>query len=111
MPPTPQAVIFVFTELWSPAQVEALVCSFWPPGVPPAHLQALLTSPPHDHTPYLDHLVDVAANLVLAGHQRSLQQMLQEMGFLPLPGPLPLIQVFPLLVFVYLYLPLLAVYR
>jgi hypothetical protein len=105
MPPTPQALIFVFTELWSPAQVEALVCSFWPPGVPPAHLQALLTSPPHDHTPYLDQLVDVATNLVMAGHQRSLLQILQEMGFLPMPGPLPLIQVFLLLFFfVYLYL-------
>jgi hypothetical protein len=97
MLPTPQALIFVFTELWSPSQVEALVCGFWPPGVPPAHLQALLTSPPHDHTPYLDQLVDVATNLVMAGHQRSLLQILQEMGYLPMPGPLPLIQVFLLL--------------
>jgi hypothetical protein len=37
--------------------------------------------------------VDVATNFVLAGHQRSLEQMLQELGFIPLHGPLPPIQV------------------
>jgi hypothetical protein len=93
MLPTPQAVVFVFTELWSPEQVEALVCSLWPPGIPLADLQALLTSPPLSYAPYHDHLVDVATQLVLAGHQQSLQQVLVEMGYLPLLEPLPQIQV------------------
>ena len=93
MPPSAQAVVFVFTELWSPAQVEDLVCHFWPPGVSPSQLRALLDSPPFSYAPYHDHLVDIATNLVLAGHQRSLEQMLQELGFIPLHGPLPPIQV------------------
>jgi hypothetical protein len=84
----------VLKELWSPEQVENLVCSLWPPGVSLAYLQTLLTSPPLSYTPYHNHLVDMATHLVLAGHQRSLQQVLQELGFLPLLAPLPPIQVF-----------------
>jgi hypothetical protein len=99
MPPTPQAVVFVLTELWSPEQVETLFCSHFPPGFPLAYLRALLTSPPLAYTPYHDHLVDVATNLVLAGHQRSPQQVLEEMGYLPVAGPLPQIQVLIFLIY------------
>ncbi len=93
MPPTPQAVLFVFSELLSPAQTEEVICSLWPPGVVPGHLRALLTSPPFNQTPYMDLLADVATCLVLSGHQRSLVGVLQEMGVLPLNRPLPPIQV------------------
>ncbi len=93
MPPTPQAVMFVFSELLSPAQTEEFICRLWPPGVVPGHLRALLTSPPFNQTPYMDLLADVATCLVLSGHQRSLVGVLQEMGVLPLDRPLPPIQV------------------
>jgi hypothetical protein len=91
--PTPQATLFVFSELWAPSQMEAFVCSHWPPGVVPGHLRALLEAPPLNQTPYLDLLADVATCLVMSGHQRSLVEVLQEMGALPLPAPLPPIQV------------------
>ncbi len=93
MPPTPKAILFVLTELWSPQQVETLVCTFWPPGFPLSDLRALLSAPAVSYAPYHDHLVDVATQLVLAGHQRSPQQVLEELGFLPLTEPLPPIQV------------------
>jgi hypothetical protein len=85
--------MFVFSELMSPAQTEDFICSFWPPGVTPGHLRALLSSPPFNETPYMDLLADVATCLVLSGHQRSLVDVLQEMGVLPSAGPLPAIQV------------------
>ncbi len=94
MPPTPQAVLFVFSELWSPQETEAFICHYWPPGVVPGHLRALLTAAPLNQAPYMDLLIDLATNLVLAGHQRSLVQGLQEMGALPLEEALPPIQVF-----------------
>ncbi len=94
MPPTPQAVLFVFSELWAPHQIENFVCRNWPPGVAPGHLRALLTAAPLNQAPYVDLLIDLAANLVLTGHQRSLVQGLQEMGALPLEQALPPIQVF-----------------
>ncbi len=93
MPPFPKAIVFVLTELWSPQQVEALVCNFWPPGFCLTELRALLSAPAVSYAPYHDHLVDVATQLVLAGHQRSPQQVLEELGFLPPTGPLPPIQV------------------
>jgi len=93
MPPYPKAIVFVLTELWSPQQVETLVCNFWPPGFPLTDLRALLSAPAVSYAPYHDHLVDVATQLVLAGHQRSPQQVLEELGFLPPAGPLPPIQV------------------
>jgi hypothetical protein len=93
MPPTPKAILFVLTELWSPEQVETLVCTFWPPGFSLSDLRALLSAPAVSYAPYHDHLVDVATQLVLAGHQRSPQQVLEELGFLPLTEPLPPIQV------------------
>ncbi len=100
MPPTPQAVAFVFAELWSPAQTEAFICHFWPPGVAPGHLRALLSHAPFDQMPYMDHLIDIGTWLVMAGHQRSLLQILQEMGVVHAPGPLPPMEVnlFPTLV-------------
>jgi hypothetical protein len=94
MPPTPQAVTFVLSELWSPAETEEFLCQHWPPAVTPGHLRALLSSPPFSDTPYMDHLVDIGLCLVLVGHQRSLVQVLQDMGVLPLLSPLPPIQVF-----------------
>jgi hypothetical protein len=53
-----------------------------------------LTAAPLSQAPYMDLLIDLATNLVLAGHQRSLVQGLQEMGALPLEEALPPIQVF-----------------
>ena len=85
--------MFVFSELLSPAQTEEFIYRFWPPGVVPGHLRALLTSPPFNQTPYMDLLADVATCLVLSSHQRSLVGVLQEMGVLPLDRPLPPIQV------------------
>jgi hypothetical protein len=93
MPPTPQAVAFVFAELWSPDQTEALICHLWPPGVAPGHLRALLSHAPFDQMPYMDHLVDIGTWLVMAGHQRSLLQILQEMGVYYTPDPLPAMEV------------------
>jgi hypothetical protein len=93
MPPTPQATMFVFLELWAPSQVEAFICHFWPPGVAPGHLRALLEAHPFNQTPYFDDLADIATCLVLSGHQRSLVEVLQEMGVIHLPAPLPPVQV------------------
>jgi hypothetical protein len=95
MPPTPQAVIFVLSELWSPAETEAFICHFWPPGVAPGNLRALLSTPPLDLVPYMDHLIDIATDLIMAGHQRSLVQILQERGALHIASPLPPIEVRP----------------
>jgi hypothetical protein len=83
-----------FSELWAPHQIENFVCRNWPPGVAPGHLRALLTAAPLNRAPYVDLLIDLAANLVLTGHQRSLVQGLQEMGALPLEQALPPIQLF-----------------
>jgi hypothetical protein len=85
--------MFVFSELMSPTQLEDFICSHWPPGVTSGHLRALLSSPPFNETPYMDLLADVATCLVLSGHQRSLVDVLKEMGVLPSTGPLPAIQV------------------
>jgi len=93
MPPTPQAVYFVFSEMWSPMALEAFVLSYSPEGILPGHLQALLSAPPFDHLPYMDYLIDIAYSLVIAGHQRSLPQVLHEMGVLQLEVPPPPIQV------------------
>jgi hypothetical protein len=93
MPPTPKAILFVLPEIRSPQQVETLVCTFWPPGFPLSDLRALLSTPAVSYAPYHDHLVDVATQLILAGHQRSPRQVLEELGFLPPTEPLPPIQV------------------
>jgi hypothetical protein len=93
MAPSPQAVMFVFSELMSPTQLEDFICAHWPPGVTSGHLRALLSSPPFNESPYMDLLADVATCLVLSGHQRSLVDVLEEMGVLPSTGPLPAIQV------------------
>jgi hypothetical protein len=85
--------MFVFSELMSPTQLEDFICSHWPPGVTSGHLRALLSSPPFNESPYMDLLADVATCLVLSGHQRSLVDVLEEMGVLPSTGPLPAIQV------------------
>ena len=97
MPPTPQAVEFVLSELWGPEQTETFICYFWPPGVSPGHLRALMEAPPLNQTPYMDNLVEIATRLVMAGHQRSLAQVLQEMGAIHMPEPLPPIEVCPIL--------------
>jgi hypothetical protein len=99
MPTTPQAVTFVLSELWSPAETEFFLCHYWPPAVTPGHLRALLSSPPFSDTPYMDHLVDIGLCLVLVGHQRSLVQILQGIRALPLLDPLPPIQVCFLYIF------------
>jgi hypothetical protein len=93
MPPSVQAVAFIFTEVWSTQQLETFVCTFAPEGIPLAVLQAALTTPPFDHTPYRDQLVDLAVRLVLNGHQRSPGQLLHQMGALFLPEPIPPIEV------------------
>ena len=93
MPPSVQAVAFVFTEIWSTQQLEAFSCTFAPEGIPLVVLQAALTTPPFDQTSYGDQLIDLAVRLVLNGHQSSPGQILQEMGALFLPEPLPPIEV------------------
>jgi hypothetical protein len=93
MPPTPQAAQFVFVELWSPAQLELYICSFGPAGLSPAHLQALAGHPELAGLPYADFLGDMALRLLMAGHQRNAEQILQEMGILPGLAPLPPLEV------------------
>jgi hypothetical protein len=93
MPSTPQAALFVFSELWTVPQLENYVCSFGPEGMTLDFLQNLLGLPSHGAVIYLEHLLDIALRLFLAGHQRTLGQVLQETGFLPFHGPLPAIQV------------------
>jgi hypothetical protein len=93
MPPTPQALDFVFTQILSPDQLEEYICSFWPEGIQLVHLRAALTAPPFGSMNYAELLATVAKRLVMAGHQRSPMLALQELGFLPSPGPLPPIQV------------------
>jgi hypothetical protein len=93
MPPSVQAVAFVFTEIWSTQQLEAFICTFAPEGIPLVVLQAALATPPFDQTSYGDQLIDLAVRLVLNGHQRSPGQILQEMRALFLPEPLPPIEV------------------
>jgi len=73
--------------------LESFVLSYSPEGILPGHLQALLSAPPFDHLPYMDYLIDIAYSLVIAGHQRSLPQVLHEMGVLQLEVPPPPIQV------------------
>jgi hypothetical protein len=43
----------------------------------------------------MDHVIDIATDLIMAGHQRWLVQILQERGALPLADPLPPIEVCP----------------
>jgi hypothetical protein len=93
MPPTPQALDFVFTQILSPDQLEEYICSFWPEGIQLVHLRAALSAPPFGSMNYAELLAAVAKRLVMAGHQRSPMLALQELGFLPSPGPLPPIQV------------------
>jgi hypothetical protein len=93
MPTSVQAVAFVFTEIWSTQQLEVFICTFAPEGIPLAVLQAALTTPPFDQTPYGDQVTDLAVRLVISGHQRSPGQLLQDMGALPLLEPLPPIEV------------------
>jgi len=93
MPPTPQALDYVFTQILSPDQLEEYICSFWPEGIQLVHLRAALTAPPFGNMNYAELLAAVAKRLVMAGHQRSPMLALQELGFLPSPGPLPPIQV------------------
>ena len=93
MPPTPQALDFVFTQILSPDQLEEYICSFWPEGIQLVHLRAALTAPPFGSINYAELLAAVAKRPVMAGHQRSPMLALQELGFLPSPGPLPPIQV------------------
>jgi hypothetical protein len=93
MPPTPQAAQFVFAELWSPAQLELYICGFGPAGLSPAHLQNLAGHPVLAGLPYADFLGDIALRLLMAGHQRNAEQILQEMGILPYLAPLPPLEV------------------
>jgi len=93
MPPTPQAAQFVFAELWSPAQLELYICSFGPAGLLPAHLQDLAGHPGLAGLPFADFLGDMALRLLMAGHQRNAEQILQEMGILPSLAPLPPLEV------------------
>ncbi len=93
MPPSVQAVAFVFNEIWLAQQLEVFICTFAPEGIPLVILRATLTTPPFDQTAYGDQLIDLAVRLVLNGHLRSPGQILQEMGALFLPDPLPPIEV------------------
>ncbi len=93
MPPTPQAAQFVFAEIWGLAQLELYICSFGPAGLTPAHLQDLAGHPVLAGLPYADFLGDMALRLLMAGHQRDAEQILQEMGILPSLAPLPPLEV------------------
>jgi hypothetical protein len=93
MPPTPQAAQFVFAELWSPAQLELYICGFGPAGLSPAHLQGLAGHPVLAGLPYADFLGDIALRLLMAGHQRNAEHILQEIGILPNLAPLPPLEV------------------
>jgi hypothetical protein len=93
MPPTPQAILFVFNELWGQQQLEDFICGALFGGFDPAMLQAVLSLPPHNETPYKENLVAAAVRLVLAGHQRTPSHILQEMGYLQMLAPLPALEV------------------
>ena len=60
MPPTPQALDFVFTQILSPDQLEEYICSFWPEGIQLVHLRAALTAPPFGSMNYAELLAAVA---------------------------------------------------
>jgi hypothetical protein len=93
MPPTPQAILFDFNELWGQQQLDDFICGALFGGFDPAMLQAVLSLPPHNETPYKENLVAAAVRLVLAGHQRTPSHILQEMGYLQMLAPLPALEV------------------
>jgi hypothetical protein len=93
MPPTPQAAMFIFTEVWGPAQLENYIASFCPEGLLAEHLQTLLGFPQVGLQLYCSRMAEVALHLLMAGHNRSPVQVLQELGYIPVFAPLPPIQV------------------
>jgi len=93
MPPTPQAAQFVFTEVMGSAQLEDYIVTFWPHGLPAQHLRGVLGFPQIGEQLYHTRMAEVAVRLLMAGHQRSPGQVLQELGYIPMLAPLPPIQV------------------
>jgi hypothetical protein len=93
MPPTPQAALYVFTEVMGTPQLEEYITSFWPHGLPAQHLRGVLGFPQVGVQLYHGRMVEVAIRLLMAGHTRSPGQILQELGYIPLLAPLPPIQV------------------
>jgi hypothetical protein len=93
MPPTPEAAVYVFTEVWPLAKLEDYICSFGPADANPDFLLALTEHPLLAGMDYVAILADIALPLLMAGHQRDVGQVLQELGLLDLPPPPP-IQVF-----------------
>jgi hypothetical protein len=93
MPPTPQAVEFVISQVWTPVQLQDFICSFVPGGISTDLLQTALGLHELGELDYIDNMITAALRLVMAGHQRSPEQVLQEMGALPVLAPLPPIEV------------------
>jgi hypothetical protein len=93
MPPTPEAAVYVFTEVWPLAKLEDYICSFGPADANPDFLLTLTEHPLLAGMDYVAILTDIALPLLMAGHQRDVGQVLQELGLLDLPPPPP-IQVF-----------------
>ena len=93
MPPTPQAVEFVISQVWTPVQLQDFICSFVPGGISTDLLQTALGLHELGELDYIDNMITAALRLVMAGHQRSPEQVLQEMGALPVLTPHPPIEV------------------
>ncbi len=93
MPPTPLAIEYVVTQVMDPTQLETFICLYEPEGVSHDLLRAALDLELVGLQTYNERMALVAIRLVLAGHQWSPAQILQELGFLPVLAPLPQIQV------------------
>jgi hypothetical protein len=93
MPPTPQAVAYFVTHIMNPAQLENFISQYLPEGIPIGMLRAALGFPEVGVPLYQERMASVALQLVMARHQRSPAQVLQELNYLPMVAPLPPIEV------------------
>jgi hypothetical protein len=93
MPPTPLAIEYVVTQVMDPTQLETFICLYESEGVSHDLLCAALDLEQVGLQTYIERMALIAIRLVLADHQRSPAQILQELRFLPVLAPLPQIQV------------------
>jgi hypothetical protein len=93
MPPTLEVALYIFEHVFTLDELEGFICTYEPEGIDLQMLRILCGFEVNGLVGYRGVLIEVATRLLYVGHQLSPLHILQEMGLVFLPYPVPQIQV------------------
>jgi hypothetical protein len=93
MPPTLDVTLHIFEDIFTTEELEGYICTYEPEGIDLGLLHTICDLDTIGRARYHGVLVEVATLLLYSGHQLAPLHILQQMGLVFLPHPLPLIQV------------------